>query len=141
MRANVGAPKISASTWPKPAESLDACRARNDGDVCQWLSDIGAVVSFVDGLQAVQADAVAPGALCFVQRGVGIPDDRLETVFQPFFQGDSSLARRFDGIGLGLSIAKSLVERHGGRLEIRSLEGTGTSVVIHLPKERFLTDW
>ncbi|AWJ88496.1 PAS domain-containing sensor histidine kinase [Azospirillum baldaniorum] len=95
------------------------------------------------GRIGVSARVDSAGALVaeVFDSGVGIPEDRLETVFQPFFQGDSSLARRFEGIGLGLSIAKSLVERHGGRLEIRSLEGTGTSVVIHLPKERFLTDW
>ena len=95
------------------------------------------------GRIGVSARVDSAGALVaeVFDSGVGIPDDRLETVFQPFFQGDSTLARRFEGIGLGLSIAKSLVERHGGKLEIRSLEGTGTSVVIHLPKERFLTDW
>ena len=95
------------------------------------------------GRIGVSARVDSAGALVaeVFDSGVGIPENRLETVFQPFFQGDSSLARRFEGIGLGLSIAKSLVERHGGRLEIRSLEGTGTSVVIHLPKERFLTDW
>jgi len=73
--------------------------------------------------------------------GIGIPADRLETVFQPFVQGETSLSRRYEGIGLGLSIAKSLVEKHGGRLEIRSQEGVGTTVLIHLPKERFLADW
>ncbi|WP_448192126.1 PAS domain S-box protein [Azospirillum sp. sgz301742] len=73
--------------------------------------------------------------------GIGIPTDRLETVFQPFVQGEAALARRYEGIGLGLSIAKSLVEQHGGKLEIRSMEGIGTTVLIHLPKERFLADW
>ncbi len=95
------------------------------------------------GRIGVSARVDSEGALVaeVFDSGVGIPEDRLETVFQPFFQGESSLARRFEGIGLGLSIAKSLVERHGGKLEIRSLEGSGTSVVIHLPKERFLNDW
>jgi signal transduction histidine kinase len=73
--------------------------------------------------------------------GIGIPADRLETVFQPFVQGEAALARRYEGIGLGLSIAKSLVEQHGGKLAIRSMEGVGTTVLIHLPKDRFLADW
>ncbi|HYD64241.1 PAS domain S-box protein [Azospirillum sp.] len=73
--------------------------------------------------------------------GIGIPADRLETVFYPFIQGDASLSRRFEGIGLGLSIAKSLLEQHGGRLEIRSTEGAGTSVMLRLPPERFVSDW
>lgn len=73
--------------------------------------------------------------------GIGIPADRLETIFQPFVQGEIALSRRYEGIGLGLSIAKSLVEQHGGKLEIRSVEGSGTSVLIHLPPERFVVDW
>ncbi|HYG89000.1 MAG TPA: PAS domain S-box protein [Azospirillum sp.] len=73
--------------------------------------------------------------------GIGIPADRLETVFQPFVQGEAAMSRRYEGIGLGLSIAKSLVEQHGGKLEIRSLEDSGTSVLIHLPKDRFVADW
>ena len=95
------------------------------------------------GRIGVSARVDAEGALMaeVFDNGVGIPEDRLETVFQPFVQGESSLSRRYDGIGLGLSIAKSLVEQHGGRLEIRARDGGGTSVVIHLPKDRFLQDW
>jgi PAS domain S-box-containing protein len=73
--------------------------------------------------------------------GIGIPEGRLESVFQPFVQGDATLGRRHDGIGLGLSIAKSLVEQHGGHLEIRSTQDVGTSVIVHLPKDRFVADW
>ncbi|HYD30621.1 MAG TPA: HAMP domain-containing sensor histidine kinase, partial [Azospirillaceae bacterium] len=73
--------------------------------------------------------------------GIGIAPDRLENVLQAFVQGESTLARRFEGIGLGLSIAKSLIEMHGGKLEIRSQEGSGTSVIIRLPRERMLADW
>ena len=95
------------------------------------------------GRIGVSARVDSQGALVaeVFDSGLGIPEDRLETVFQPFVQGDATLARRHEGIGLGLSIAKSLVEQHGGRLEIRSQEGVGTNVLIHLPKDRFLTDW
>ncbi|WP_448205228.1 PAS domain S-box protein [Azospirillum sp. sgz302134] len=95
------------------------------------------------GRIGVSARVDSEGALVaeVFDSGIGIPEDRLETVFQPFVQGDASLARRYEGIGLGLSIAKSLIEQHGGRLEIRSMEGTGTSVIIRLPGERFVTDW
>ena len=95
------------------------------------------------GRVGVSARVDAEGALVaeVFDTGVGIPEDRLETVFQPFVQGESTLARRFEGIGLGLSIAKSLVEQHGGRLEIRARDGGGTRVIIHLPKDRFLADW
>ncbi len=95
------------------------------------------------GRVGVRASIDDTGALVaeVFDNGVGISGDLLETVFQPFVQGDSSLARRYEGIGLGLPIAKSLVEQHDGRLEINSREGAGTSVIIRLPKERFVTDW
>ncbi len=95
------------------------------------------------GRIGVSARVDSQGALVaeVFDSGIGIPEDRLESVFQPFVQGDGTLARRHEGIGLGLSIAKSLIEQHGGRLEIRSQEGSGTSVVLHLPADRFVTDW
>jgi signal transduction histidine kinase len=64
--------------------------------------------------------------------GVGIPDDVLPTVFAPFEGRDSGGRRR--GAGLGLSIVKSLVELHGGTVDIRSAEGRGTTVVVRFPQ-------
>jgi signal transduction histidine kinase len=63
--------------------------------------------------------------------GVGIPRDLLPTVFQPF-ETHGSPGRR-GGAGLGLSIVKSLVELHGGDVEIRSEEGKGTTAIVRLP--------
>jgi signal transduction histidine kinase len=55
---------------------------------------------------------------------------------EPFRQIDGALSRRFDGTGLGLPLAKALVELHGGRLEIQSAPAAGTMVRILLPLER-----
>jgi len=63
--------------------------------------------------------------------GVGIPADVMPVVFQPF-EGHASQGRR-RGAGLGLSIVKSLVELHGGEVEIRSEEGKGTTATVRLP--------
>lgn len=65
--------------------------------------------------------------------GIGIPAARLETVVQPFVQAEESTTRRFEGIGLGLSISKRLAELHGGHLVITSQEGKGTHVTVLLP--------
>lgn len=70
--------------------------------------------------------------------GCGIPADRMEAVFQPFVQGDDTLSRQHEGVGLGLSLARALVERHGGRVTIRSQENVGTTVSLRLPRERLL---
>ncbi len=64
--------------------------------------------------------------------GVGIPGDMLPAVFEPF-EGRSGGGRR-RGAGLGLSIVKSLVELHGGSVDIDSTEGAGTQIVIRLPE-------
>ncbi len=64
--------------------------------------------------------------------GVGIPGDMLPAVFEPF-EGRGGGGRR-RGAGLGLSIVKSLVELHGGTVDVESAEGAGTQVVIRLPE-------
>jgi cell cycle sensor histidine kinase DivJ len=65
--------------------------------------------------------------------GVGIGDEDLVRVGNPFFQARSSYDRRHDGTGLGLSIVKGLVALHGGRIDIRSRLGEGTRVSVRLP--------
>lgn len=68
-----------------------------------------------------------------VDKGIGIPRDQIETMFQPFRQLDSSLRRRFSGLGLGLSVARQLTDFIGGTLEMRSQPGMGTHVLLSIP--------
>jgi signal transduction histidine kinase len=65
--------------------------------------------------------------------GIGIPPREQERIFDRFYQVEPSLTRHFEGIGLGLSIAKGMVELHGGRIWVESVEGMGSSFTFALP--------
>ncbi|WP_025691255.1 sensor histidine kinase [Paenibacillus zanthoxyli] len=65
--------------------------------------------------------------------GIGIPPEEVKHVFERFYRVDSSRHRKTGGTGLGLPIAKSIVEEHQGRIRIESREGTGTEVIVELP--------
>lgn len=68
--------------------------------------------------------------------GIGIPEDKLATITEPFSQLNSDPHLAQHGTGLGLSIVKSLVEAHGGDLEITSVVDKGTRVIVRLPNPR-----
>ncbi len=65
--------------------------------------------------------------------GIGIPKDKLGIIFDRFRQVDKSLTRKQEGSGIGLSIVKSLVELHGGKISVLSEYGKGTEFIIELP--------
>jgi signal transduction histidine kinase len=65
--------------------------------------------------------------------GPGIPENQLEHIFERFTRGDAGLTQRVGGTGLGLAISKSLVELHGGTIEVDSTVGVGSSFRVRLP--------
>jgi signal transduction histidine kinase/CheY-like chemotaxis protein/HPt (histidine-containing phosphotransfer) domain-containing protein len=73
--------------------------------------------------------------LCFsvIDTGIGIAPSKLETIFEPFTQADSSITRAFGGTGLGLSITRSLVQLMGGSIGVTSTPGSGTTFELRLP--------
>jgi signal transduction histidine kinase len=68
--------------------------------------------------------------------GIGIASDDIERVFEPFVQIDSSLARKYEGTGLGLALSRRWAHLHGGSLLLESDLGAGTRAKIRFPKER-----
>jgi signal transduction histidine kinase/CheY-like chemotaxis protein/NO-binding membrane sensor protein with MHYT domain len=72
---------------------------------------------------------------CVRDTGIGIDPQVQSKLFQPFAQADTSITRRFGGTGLGLSISRHLVEMMGGKMEMRSAAGQGTSIAFTLPLE------
>jgi len=65
--------------------------------------------------------------------GIGIPQARLGEIFEPFHQLDGSANRRYAGTGLGLALARQIIEAHGAHLEVRSQEGLGSVFGFELP--------
>ncbi|HZH53297.1 MAG TPA: ATP-binding protein [Microvirga sp.] len=65
--------------------------------------------------------------------GIGIPAHALQKLGRPFEQVETEFSKSYKGSGLGLAIARSLTELHGGSLRIKSQEGVGTIVLVHLP--------
>lgn len=65
--------------------------------------------------------------------GTGIPEDKLNLIFDRFRQVDKSLARNHEGSGIGLSLVKSLVEMHNGSILVKSIFGQGSEFIIKLP--------
>ena len=86
------------------------------------------------GRVSISARRVTEGLEIRVQdSGPGIAEDELERVFERFYRSDPSRQRNAGGSGLGLAIAKSIVEKHAGRIWAESKAGEGTTIVIHLP--------
>jgi signal transduction histidine kinase len=65
--------------------------------------------------------------------GIGIPEERMEEIFEPFHQLDGSPTRRYGGTGLGLSLVRLILEGHGATMQVESHEGTGSSFSFPLP--------
>ena len=82
------------------------------------------------------ADDDKPLAFVVQDTGIGISAEKMPFILQPFGQADGSLARPYEGTGLGLSLTKSMIELHGGRLEVESEVGVGTTAMLVFPAER-----
>lgn len=70
--------------------------------------------------------------------GIGMSASELARVREPFYQTEAVLSRRYGGTGLGLPLSEAIAKLHGGRLEIDSKPGAGTSVRLILPSERLI---
>jgi signal transduction histidine kinase len=90
------------------------------------------------GSAEVQVRPTADGAtIAVLDRGPGIPEHRLEDVFDPFVRGEASRNRDTGGIGLGLALARSIVLEAGGTLTLANRDGGGLLATISLPRQRF----
>lgn len=85
------------------------------------------------GLEASASDGGAAVRLTVWDTGIGIAPEQQEQIFQPFVQGDSSLTRQHQGVGLGLALVRRSVELLGGAITLESELGQGSRFTVTLP--------
>ncbi len=93
-------------------------------------------ITFTDagGHVVVRAEAAPDGVkVSVMDDGVGVPAADLGRIFERFYQVESHLTRKHGGMGLGLAVAKAMVEMHGGRIWAESMEGQGSRFIFVLP--------
>jgi PAS domain S-box-containing protein len=71
--------------------------------------------------------------ICVEDTGIGISEDKLEKIFEPLYQIDASATRQYGGTGMGLSIAREIVEASGGKISVESSVGKGSKFCFTLP--------
>jgi len=71
--------------------------------------------------------------ISIADKGPGLPEDQLEAVFEPFVRLEGSRSRDTGGVGLGLAIARTIIQAHGGTVSLRNLREGGVEAVVHLP--------
>ena len=99
---------------------------------------VGNAIKFTEPGGVVTTDVDRSGDMLRIvvsDTGIGIPEDQLARIGEPFVQGQNSLSRNYEGTGLGLSLVKGLVTLHGGHFAISSQSGEGTCITIELPAD------
>jgi two-component system, cell cycle sensor histidine kinase PleC len=93
------------------------------------------------GTVTIEANRVMDGgvAVLMSDTGIGMSADEVAVALKLFGQVDGTKSRSYEGTGLGLPIAKALVELHGGRLDIRTVKGEGTMVAVLLPSKNHVS--
>jgi signal transduction histidine kinase/Tfp pilus assembly protein PilF len=135
-------PSASAKDIRFDDANRDLCLRGDDKRLRQILVNLlSNAVKFTaaDGRIDIRIERAADGVDLVVRdNGVGIPDDKLAIVMEPFGQAESAYARLHGGVGLGLPIVKSLVQMHGGRFTLSCDSENGTVARVHLPADRIL---
>jgi signal transduction histidine kinase len=136
-------PQARAKGLEIALQYADDAPARLLGDVIRirqvLINLIGNAIKFTErgGIAVAVACVRKSGGEAWMElavedTGIGIPDDKLQLIFEKFTQADGSMSRRYGGTGLGLTIVKQLVEVMGGKIAVESRVGAGTKFTVAL---------
>lgn len=114
--------KANASLMARPV-ALRRCLTNLIDNACKYGQFAHIVVSIEGAFVLIR---ISDG-------GPGIPESELEKVFEPFYRLEGSRSRDTGGTGLGLTIARNIVEQHGGTVQLKNLPGGGLEVALSLP--------
>ena len=118
------------------AEDLPPVWADDDkiGWVIQQLLDNAVKFTPKNGRVIVQAKAnTGPVTIAVIDTGIGMPEERIPEIFEPFHQLDSSATRHYSGTGLGLTMVRRIIEAHGSQVKVDSAVGKGSRFEFTLP--------
>ncbi|MCX6348603.1 MAG: PAS domain-containing protein [Candidatus Aureabacteria bacterium] len=136
LRSEAKKSRVSFRTRISPA----AVRARGDGNkikqVFRNILENALKFSPAGGTVAIRGEKKEGGLVYSVSdRGIGVPEDELEKIFDRFYQVKTPLTIKYGGMGLGLAISKNIVELHQGRIWAESGPGRGATVFFTLPRD------
>jgi len=117
---------------------VDLPQVRADEEKIGWVLSqlVDNALKFTSKGGRVEIGAVLESSLvtlAVTDTGIGIPQERLEEIFEPFHQLDGSATRRFGGTGLGLAMAQRIIEAHGSKINVESVLGLGSRFEFSLP--------
>lgn len=91
-------------------------------------------------IDATRHDSTADVMISISDAGIGIPDEKLDAIFEPFIQQDPSIHERYGGTGLGLAITQGLLDALGGTVSVESTVGVGSIFTVTIPGVAVITE-
>ncbi len=123
------------------ADAPETLRLRGDPNLLREVLDnllANAIQYTPEGgrIEVSAAEEQGCGAIAVTDTGIGIPEAEQERIFERFYRVDAARSRELGSTGLGLSIARHIVEAHGGRIEVKSEVGEGSRFSFSIPLDR-----
>jgi len=122
--------------WEPPGEPIiTRGSSRELGKVVRnLLSNAVKFTPFGGSVRVLLSESRDSAELRVSDTGIGMTPEVQAKLFTPFFQGDATSTRAFEGTGIGLALVKSIVQRHGGDIRVDSQKGKGTTMIVALPR-------